>query len=116
MTNLHESHSASVKNGNKPTIKRDGVVIIEEPNLPRSNWKLARAQEVILSRDGHIRGALVKIAKTKMFVKRPVNKLYLVESHLETVNKRENKVEKLPQRRTNHEAVILDKLRRKYSP
>ena len=35
----------------------------------------------------------LKVAKTKIFVKRPVNKLYLVESNLEGVNKKENKVE-----------------------
>ena len=87
-----------LKNGNKPIIKKDDVVIIAEPNLPRSNWNLARVHEVINSKDGQIRGALVNIAKTKMFVKRPVNKLYLIESHLETANKRENKVENIPQR------------------
>ena len=45
-----------LKNGNKPIIKKDDVVIIAEPNLPRSNWNLARVHEVINSKDGHIRG------------------------------------------------------------
>ena len=84
MTNLRESRNASVKNGNKPTIKKDDTVIIEESNLPSSTWELARVYEVIVSKDANIRGALVKVAKTKMFVKRPVNRLYLVQSHLET--------------------------------
>ena len=48
-----------LKNGNKPIIKKDDVVIIAEPNLPRSNWNLARVHEVINSKDGHIGGALV---------------------------------------------------------
>ena len=116
LTNLRESHNASVKNGNKPTIKKDDVIIIEEPNLPRSNWKLARVHEVIVSKDSHIGGALVKVAKTKLFVKRPVNKLYLVKSHLETVNKRENKVQNIPQSRTKRKAAILSELQGKYSP
>ena len=60
----------SVKNGNKPTIKKDDIVIIEEPNLPLSTWKLARVHKVIVSKDGNTRGALLKIAKTKMFLKR----------------------------------------------
>ena len=84
MTNLRESRNASVKNGNKSTIKKDDTVIIEESNLPSSTWELARVHEVIVSKDANIRGALVKVAKTKMFVKRPVNRLYLVQSHLET--------------------------------
>ena len=84
MTNLRESRNASVKNGNKPTIKKDDTVIIEESNLPSSTWELAMVHEVIVSKDANIRGALVKVAKTKMFVKRPVNRLYLVQSHLET--------------------------------
>ena len=116
LKNLCESHNASVKNGNKPTIKKDDVVIIEEPNLPCSTWKLAMVHEVIVSKDGSIRSALVKVAKTEMFVKRPADKLYLVESHLETVNKRENKVENVPERRMKREAAILGELRRKYSP
>ena len=70
MTNLGESHKASVKNGNKPTIKKDDIIIIEEPNLPLSTWKLARVHKVIVSKDGNTRRALLKIAKTKMFVKR----------------------------------------------
>lgn len=84
MTNSRESRNASVKNGNKPTIKKDDTVIIEEPNLASSTWELARVREVIVSKDANIRGALVKVAKTKMLVKRPVNRLYLVQSHLET--------------------------------
>ena len=116
LTNLCESHNASVKNGNKPTIKKDDIVVIEEPNLPRSTRKLAKVHEVIVSNDGNIRSALLKVAKIKMFVKEPVNKLYLVESHLETVNKKENKVENVPGKRTKREAAILNELRRKYSP
>ena len=111
MTNLCESH-----NGNKPTIKKDDIVVIEEPNLPRSTRKLAKVHEVIVSNDGNIRSALLKVAKIKMFVKEPVNKLYLVESHLETVNKKENKVENVPGKRTKREAAILSELQRKYSP
>ena len=103
-------------NGNKPTIKKDDIVIIEEPNLLHSTWQLADAHEVMVSKDGKIRGAFLKVAKAKMFVKRPVNRLYLVESHLETVNKEKNKVENVPEKRTKREAAILDELRKKYSP
>ena len=84
--------------------------------MPRSTWKLATVHEFIVSKDGNIRNALLKVAKTKMFVKRPVNKLYLVESHLETVNKKENRVENVPEKQTTREAAILSKLLRKYSP
>lgn len=116
MTNLRESHNAFVKYDNKPSIKKDDVIIIEEPILPRSNWKLARVHEVIVSKDSHIGGALVKVAKTKLFIKRPVNKLYLVKSHLETVKKRENKFQNIPQSRTSSKAAILSQLQGKYSP
>ena len=81
--------------------------------MPRSTWKLARVHEFIVSKDGNIRNALLKVAKTKMFVKRPVNKLYLVESHLETVSKKENRVENVPEKRTTREAAILSKFLRK---
>ena len=51
-----------------------------------------------------------------MFVKRPVNKLYLVDNHLETVNKQGSKVEIVSEKQTKREAVILGELRWKYSP
>ena len=51
-----------------------------------------------------------------MFVKRPVNKFYLVRSHLETVNKKENKVQNVPEKPTKREAALFVELRRKHSP
>ena len=86
LTNLRESHNSSVKNDEKPTIKKDDVVIIEEPDLQYSTWKLAMVHEVIVSKVGNVRGALLKLAKTKRFVKRHLKKLYLDESHLKNVN------------------------------
>ena len=57
LANLRESHNACVKDDNKLIIKKDDIVIIEEPNLPRSTWKLAKVHEVIVCKDGNIRGA-----------------------------------------------------------
>ena len=100
-------YNAPVKNDNKPTFKKDDVAIIQGPNLPCSNW----VHEVIVSKDDHIGGALVKVAKTKMFVKSFLNRLYLVESHVEIVSKRENKVENIPQGSTKRETDTLRELR-----
>ena len=57
LANLRESRNACVKDGNKLIIKKDDIVIIEEPNLPRSTWKLAKVHEVIVCKDDNIRGA-----------------------------------------------------------
>ena len=51
-------------------------MIIFEEKQPRHLWKVGRVTRVIPGRDGRIRGAEVKVGKNKVFIKRPVNRLY----------------------------------------
>ena len=55
------------------------VVILHDEKLPRHRWSLCKVVEVIPGRDGVIRGARIKIAKTGAIVGRPLNKLYPFE-------------------------------------
>ena len=55
------------------------VVIVFDDKQPRQLWKLGRIVELVKSRDDEIRGAKVKLSKTKNIIGRAVNRLYPVE-------------------------------------
>ena len=57
----------------------DDVVIVFEDKQPKQSWKLGRIVELITSKDNKIRGAKVKLGKTKNVIGRPINRLYPVE-------------------------------------
>ena len=54
------------------------VVVIEEDVVPRHRLRLGVVVELLEDSDGYVRGAKVKIGKTKN-IRRPVNRLYLTE-------------------------------------
>ena len=54
------------------------LVFCEE--VPRHFWRIVIVTQVLPSRDSEIRGAIVRIAKTNIILKRPVNKLFAVEN------------------------------------
>ena len=64
------------QNGPLPSI--DDVVIVYEEKQPRQNWLLGRITGLLAGTDGKIRGAKVKLGRTKN-IKRPVDQLYPIE-------------------------------------
>ena len=48
--------------------------------MPKHFWRIAIVTRVLPSRDSEIRGAIVRITKTNTILKRPLNKLFAVES------------------------------------
>ena len=48
--------------------------------VPRHFWRIAIVTGVLPGRDSEIRGAIVRMAKINTILKRPVNKLFTVES------------------------------------
>ena len=61
-----------------------GVVIVEEEKQSRSMWGVGIVEELLRRKDGQIRGGKVRVPKTNSILKRPVNKLYLVERMKDT--------------------------------
>ena len=58
----------------------DDVLVIEEDVVPRHKWRLGVAEELLKGSDGHVRGAKVKVGKTKNTIHRlVVNRLYPTE-------------------------------------
>ena len=47
--------------------------------MQQSTWKVGLAEEVIKGTDENVRGAVVRVPRTKFLIKSPVNRLYLFE-------------------------------------
>ena len=60
-------------------IKVGDVVVIVEEVLPRHRWRLGIVVELIKSNDGLVRGAKVKVGKTRNVIRSPVNCCYPTE-------------------------------------
>ena len=54
--------------------------------MKRHFWRIAIVTRVLPSRDSEIRGAIVRITKTNTILKRPVNKLFVVENTYHDTN------------------------------
>ena len=69
------------KKWHKPTEKDliGKVVLLKEDNMKRNMWKLARIQDVVKSKDGLIRTAIIRTA-TSGNLRRPIQKLALLEA------------------------------------
>ena len=64
-------------------IRVGDVVLIEEDVVPRHRWRLGVVVELLKGSDGYVRGAKVKVGKTKNIIRRPVNRLYPTGGMLE---------------------------------
>ena len=76
LLDLRESHRM---NKNTPAdIKTGDIVVVQDDNLKRGQWKIAVVKEVIKGKDGHIRGAKVCKAGRGKYepLNRPIQKLY----------------------------------------
>ena len=55
-------------------------VLVYDQKVPRHFSRIAIVTGVLPSRDSEIRGAIVKLAKIKTILKRPINKLFTVKN------------------------------------
>ena len=60
-------------------LKKDDVVLVLDPKLPRGQWPLGRITETYPGRDGHTRVAKIQCG-TKTVV-RPIHKLVPLQEH-----------------------------------
>ena len=92
--------------------------------LPRSRWKIGVVEKLITGKDGKVRGAQVRVPKTKTVLIRPVNKLVLVERIKENKDglKPNKKVEETitentaqSTNRPKRSAAVIGEIRRKFA-
>ena len=93
------------------------IVIVQEDKMPRFAWKVGIVEQIVKGTDDNIRRAVVRIPRTKSLIKRPVNRLYLIErvqnkpkATIESDIVNNNKENSKPKR----EAAIIADLKRKY--
>ena len=92
LTEFRESHrQANRYCDTLPSIAPGDIVIVHDESLPRGFWRLGKIEEVITGRDGKIRGAKVTLTSSngsRSQLSRPVQRLYPLEIHSSSENKR----------------------------
>ena len=85
LTELRETHRRA-RSGEGDLISVGDVVTIHD-DAPRGLWRLGLIEEKIKGRDGHVRGALVRVKSgsgLSAFLRRPIQRLFPLEIHAET--------------------------------
>ena len=70
------------KAGESPSVH--DVVIVHDEKQPRQQWLLGKIEQLLPGTDGEVRGAKVKIGRTRGMINRPVNRLYPIEVNVPT--------------------------------
>ena len=84
--------SNRIRSSVKPNV---GDVVIVKDNIPRGNWKLAKIEQLVPSRDGEIRSCKIKRASGNI-LNRPMNLLYPIETSHEFDKPQINRTERIP--------------------
>ena len=82
LVSLREFHRCGAKGEKDRNVKIGDVVLIHDDNLPRSNWRLGEVKELIDSRDGYKRGAMLRVTSKKgkhLTMRRPIQELFPLE-------------------------------------
>ena len=117
LVNLREYQKIKPPNKHQQIVNVKDIVMVQEEKMPRSAWKVGIFEQVIKGTDDNIRGAVVRVPRTKSLIKRPVNRLYLIERRVQNEPKatiesdivNNNKENSKPKR----EAAIIADLKRK---
>lgn len=77
---LREFHRYSMGNPEAVPISVGDIVLIHD-DKPRGFWRMARVQETVIGRDGHTRGAVLRVAGKNhpTVLQRPLQRLYPLE-------------------------------------
>lgn len=78
---LRNSHNLTKRDQSGRKISVGDVVVIHDDNQPRGLWRLGLVLELIVGRDGYVRGAKVRVSageRTSVW-QRPIQRLYPIE-------------------------------------
>ena len=78
-------------------------------------WRVGIVEELLQGKDSQIRGAKVRVPNTNSILKRPVNKLYLLERMKDAVTQVDNEVINITDGRSRTEAAILAEIKQKFN-
>ena len=79
---LRESHRYHQGSTNDNQVSIGDVVVINDNDQPRGFWRLGRVQELLVGRDGKVRGAMLRVASKGRTsnLRRPLQLLYPLET------------------------------------
>ena len=79
LTDLREHHCLKDKANN--FISEGDVVLVQDDQLNRGQWKIGIIEGLIVGKDGHVRGVNLRVSGTgkPQFCSRPVQKVYPLE-------------------------------------
>ena len=80
VVNLRETQQTSKLNINSLKINVNDIVLVFYEKVPRHVWRIVILTQILPSRDSAIRRTIVRIAKTNIILKHPVNKLFAAEN------------------------------------
>ena len=91
LVDLREHHKGKQESCNR-IVERGDVVIVQEDNVKRGSWKMAVVEDLIVGRDGVVRGAKVRLVRKgkSVFLNRPVQKLFPTEVKHDEGKKKES--------------------------
>ena len=81
---LRETHRyANTGVAQNKVIAVGDIVLVYASSLPRTLWRLARVEKLIMGTDGEIRGAFIRVKSrySANVWKRPIQHLYYLESY-----------------------------------
>ena len=82
VTELRNLHRQKSRPRSSIAVSEGDVVTVLEDNLPRSQWKLGRVEQLIHDADDRVRAAVVKVISKSgrpVTMKRPVQRLFPLE-------------------------------------
>ena len=65
-----------------PAVQLGDLVFLKEDNMKRNRWKLGKVEELIVSKDSVVRGAVIRISRSgnpSVLLRRPLQLLYPLE-------------------------------------
>ncbi|XP_066910509.1 uncharacterized protein [Clytia hemisphaerica] len=92
---LRETHKKLARKNSSEMINENEIVLINEENVKRNDWRKGRVSKLLRGRDGKVRGAeLVVVNKYgNGILRRPINKLFPFEYHHSRVSDDKNNQE-----------------------
>ena len=103
---------------NTAFIKVGDIVVIHEEHVPRNVWRTGKVEQLIVSRDNEIRGAIVKCMTKQgrpVMLNRSVKKLFPLEVNVDSDEKlelRESDNVRPPRRSAALDAEYLMKIKK----
>ena len=88
--NLRETQRTSKLNIDSLKNNVNDIVLVFYEKVPRHLWRIAIVTRVLASGYSEIRGAIVRIAKTNIILKRPVKNIFAVENTYHDTNQTDN--------------------------